>query len=204
MLRRILCVLSVLLASSSSALAAVPFTFSNGQVADANQVNANFGALVSALDALTARVDALESTTTASLAGTYDYFEVKVDVDQNSSSSFSIAGGGASGTVVLNANGTGTISLTSQYRQLTYNEQTLQCGNVANSGSVNVLSTDVAHFDTPETNNDSITWSLSAGVVTIATGDGDANFVVAGRILVEGISSTDGEGQNGVTLMVRR
>jgi hypothetical protein len=37
--------------------------------------------------------------------------------------------------------------------------------------------------------------------LTIATGDGNANFVVAGQILVEGISS---EGQNGVTLMVRR
>lgn len=178
-----------------SVFSQVPHTFTDGTPALAEEVNANFGALVSALDVLTARVDALESTTTASLAGTYDYFEVKVDVDQNSSSSFSIAGGGASGTVVLNANGTGTISLNSQFRQLTFNEQTVQIDGV------NVLSTDVAHFNTPETINNSITWSLSAGVLTIATGDGDANFVVAGRLLIESISS---EGQNGVTLMVRR
>ena len=173
----------------------VPHTFTDGTPALAEEVNANFGALVSALDALTARVNALESTTTASLAGTYDYFEIGVDVDQNSSSGFSIAGSGTTGTVVLNANGTGTISLNSQYRQLTFNEQNVQIENV------NVLSTDVAHFNTPETINNSITWSHSAGVLTIATGDGDANFVVAGRILVESIAS---EGQNGVTLMVRR
>jgi len=201
---RSFCVLAAFLASGSSALAAVPFTFSNGQPANAVEVNANFGALVTAIDALAARVDALESTTTASLAGTYDYFEVKVDVDNTGPNSYSMAGGGSSGTVVLNADGTGSVNLTTEYRQLTFNDQTELCGNVANSGSVSVHSTDVVHLNTPETNNQPITWTLSAGVVTVSTGDGDASFVVAGRMLIEGISSTDGEGQNGIVLMLRR
>ena len=192
---KLLLISLVVFAIPYSVFSQVPHTFTDGTPARAEEVNANFDALVSTLAALTARVDALESATTASLAGTYNYFEVKVDVDQNGSNSFSIAGGSASGTVVLNANGTGTISLNSQYRQLTFNEQAVQIENV------NVLSTDVAHFNTPETINNSITWSHSAGVLSIATGEGNANFVVAGRILVESISS---EGQNGVTLMVRR
>ncbi len=204
MLFRILCTLAVFSAVGSSALAAVPFTFTNGQPANATEVNTNFNALVQAIDALTARVDALESSTTASLAGTYDYFEVKVDVDNTMANSYSIAGGGASGTVVLNGNGTGSVNLTNQYRQLTFNEQSLLVGNVTNNGSVSVHSTDVAQFDTPETTNQSITWTHSNGVVTVTTLDGNSSFVVAGKVLIQGISSTDGEGHNGIALLVRR
>jgi hypothetical protein len=109
-----------------------------------------------------------------------------------------------SGTVVLNANGTGSIAVTSQYRQLTFSDQTQSVGDVGNQGSVNVHSTDVALNDTPESVNTSMTWSLSNGVVTVSTGDGDLSFVVAGRILIHGISSTDGEGHNGIALLVRR
>ena len=203
MLCRVFCVLAVSLAASSSALAAVPFTFTNGQQADANQVNANFGALVTAIDALTARVVALESSTTASLAGTYDYFQVETDVDTTAPNSYSIAGGGASGTVVLNANGTGSVNVTNQYRQLTFSDQSLLVGGVG-GGSVSVHSTDVTQLDTPETDNQSITWTHSNGVVTVTTSGGDASFVVAGKVLIHSISSTDGEGHNGISLLVRR
>jgi hypothetical protein len=43
----------------------VPYSFSNGQVADANQVNANFDALVEAVDGVDARVDSLENSGTS-------------------------------------------------------------------------------------------------------------------------------------------
>jgi hypothetical protein len=75
---------------------------------------------------------------------------------------------------------------------------------VGNQGSVDVHSTDVALNDTPESVNTSMTRSLSNGVVTVSTGDGDLSFVVAGRILIHGIASTDGEGHNGIALLVRR
>ena len=204
MLCRSVAVLALALATASSALADVPYTFVNGQPADANQVNANFDALVTALDALTARVDALEASTSASLAGTYDYFEVTTDVDGLGPNSYGVAGGGASGTVVLDSNGTGSVDITSQYRQLTFWHQSLLVGNVDNTGSVGIESTGVNLNDSPETINGSVTWSLSNGVVTVSTGEGDLSFVVAGRILIHSISSTDGEGHNGLALLVRR
>ena len=73
-----------------------------------------------------------------------------------------------------------------------------------NSGSVGIESTDVERNDSPETIDTSITWSLSNGILTVSTGDGDIGFVVAGRILISSISSTDGEGHNGIALLVRR
>ena len=138
MLSRSLAVLALALAAASSAQAQVPYTFVNGQPADANQVNANFDALVAAIDALTARVDALEASTSESLAGNYDYFEVTTDVDDLGPNSSGIAGGGAFGTVVLNSNGTGSVAITSQYRQITFWHQSLLVGNVDNCGSVGI------------------------------------------------------------------
>jgi hypothetical protein len=204
MLWRSLSVLALALAVASSALAQVPYTFTNGQPADADQVNANFDALVTALDALTARVDALEASTTGSIAGTYVYFEVTTDVDALGPNSYGMAGGGAFGTVVLNSDGTGTVDITSQYRQLSFWHQSLLVGNVDNTGSVGIESTGLNLNDSPETIDTSITWSLSDGVVTVSTGDDDLGFLVAGRILVNSISSTDGEGHNGIALLVRR
>jgi hypothetical protein len=204
MLCRSLAVLALVSALASSALAQVPYTFANGEPADANQVNANFDALVTALDALSVRVDALEASTAASLAGTYVYFEVTTDVDDLGPNSYGIAGGGAFGTVVLNSDGTGSVAITSQYRQITFWHQSLLVGNVDNTGSVGIESTDVNRNDSPETIDTGVTWSLSDGVVTVSTGDGDIGFAVAGRILVSSISSTDGEGHNGIGLLVRR
>ncbi|HEY8154201.1 MAG TPA: hypothetical protein VII72_08755 [Myxococcota bacterium] len=204
MLSRTLVALVVWMAVASSALAAVPYTFANGQPADATQVNANFNALVTAIDALNDRVAALESSTPASLVGTYDYFEVKTDVDSLGANSYGIAGGGSSGTVVLNADGTGSINVTSQYRQLVFSDQSLLVGDVGNGGSVSIHSTDVGQNNSPETVSLSMTWALSNGILTVTTGDGDTSFAVAGKILVHGISSTDGEGHNGIALLVRR
>jgi hypothetical protein len=204
MLFRSLAVLALALAVVSSAAADGPYTCVNGQPADADHVNANFDALVTALDELTARVDALEASTSESLAGTYVYFEVTTDVDDLGANSYGIAGGGAFGTVVLNSDGTGSVDITSQYRQLTFWHQSLLVGNVDNTGSVGIESTDVNRNDSPETIDTSVTWSLSDGVLTVSTGDGDIGFAVAGRILVSSISSTDGEGHNGIALLVRR
>ncbi|MBI5506084.1 MAG: hypothetical protein HY899_14910 [Deltaproteobacteria bacterium] len=173
-------------AFSTTALAAsVPHTFVAGTTASAAEVNANFAALTAAVTALESK---LGPQTMESLAGTYDYFEVKIDVDNLSATSKSMAGAATSGTVVLNADGTGQVDLSTSYRQLTFNAV------VTGDNTVQL-----AFFNTPETNNDAITWSLANGVVTIPEA---GSFVVVGQLLIQSIKNF--EGQNGITILARR
>jgi len=173
-------------AFGTAALAAsVPHTFVPGTTASAAEVNANFAALVAAVTALETKV---APQTMESLAGTYDYFEVKIDVDNLSGTSKSIAGGATSGTVVLNANGTGQIDLSHSYRQLTFNavvtgDNTVQLG----------------FFNTPGADSGPITWSFANGVVTIP---GGGDFVVVGQLLMQSMKNE--EGQNGISILARR
>jgi hypothetical protein len=178
--------LLVIALADGATAASVPHTFTPGTVASASEVNANFAALVEAVSALEAKVD---PQTAEALAGTYDYFEVKIDVDDLSSSSKSIAGAGTSGTVVLNADGSGHASLSGSYRQLALS-------GVDNAGDETV---DLNFASIPETVDDDITWSLSNGIVTI---DGAGSFAVVGRLLIESV--IDSEGQNGIVILARR
>lgn len=171
--------------ATAAMAASVPHTFAPGNLASATQVNENFAALVAAVSALEAK---LGPQTTESLAGTYDYFELKIDVDNLSATSKSIAGGATSGTVVLNADGSGQVSLSSSYRQLTFNavtggDQTVQLG----------------FFNTPETNNDAFTWSFANGKITTPEG---GDFFVVGQLLIQSIKNS--EGQNGLAILARR
>lgn len=69
----------LLIASFSvSADASVPHEFSNGSVADADEMNANFAALVATIEALQARVDALE-VANGSGSGLNDVLTVTTD-----------------------------------------------------------------------------------------------------------------------------
>ncbi len=171
--------------AATAQAASVPHTFVTGGIASAAEVNANFAALVDAVTALEAKVG---PQTAETLAGTYDYFEIKIDVDSLSASSKSIAGAGTSGTVVLNANGTGQLNLSTSYRQLTFNAVTTGDNTLQN-----------AFFNTPETNNDALTWTFSNGVVTIPEG---GSFVAVGQLLIQSIVNE--EGQNGIAILARR
>lgn len=174
------------LAFGTTALAAsVPHTFTSGTTAFASEVNANFAALVSAINALEAKIG---PHTMATLAGTYDYFEFKMDVDNISSTSTNIAGVGVSGTLVLNADGTGQINTSISYRQVTLNEVT--------TGDLTVQ---VGFLNPPMTENLAITWSLAGAVVTIP---GGGDFAVVGQLLIH--STINFEGQNGLTILARR
>lgn len=179
--------LSVMLFSTAAPAASVPHTFVPGGLASAAEVNENFAALVAAVTALEAKVD---PQTMESLAGTYDYFEVKIDVDNLSGTSKSIAGGATSGTVVLNANGTGQIDLSRSYRQVTFS---------AVNVTENDKSVQLAFFNVPETENGAITWSFANGVVTVP---GGGTFAMAGQVLIQ--SFLNEEGQNGITILARR
>ena len=186
LLRSIVLSALVLGPAGEAMAASVPHTFTAGTVASAAEVNANFAALVAAVSALEAEVDPQSAE---SLAGTYDYFEVKIDVDNLSSTSKSIAGAGTSGTLVLDANGTGHANLSGSYRQLSFSA-------VVNGDDETV---DLNFANTPEIVDADITWSYSNGVVTIPEA---GSFVVVGRMLIQ--SLVDTEGQNGLVILTRR
>jgi hypothetical protein len=187
------------LVSGAALAASVPHTFTSGTPAVASEVNDNFSALVAAVTSLEARLTALETTgvpapTMASVAGTYDVFEVSVDVDDlgtnGGNHGFGVAGSGSSGTIVFNSDGSGQINITKQYRQL--NLSAYEAGGFHYAG--------VQLNDAPETNTGAMTWTFSNGVVTA----GDTSFVVAGPVLIGRILSTDGQGHNGIIILVRR
>ena len=178
--------------NTATLAASVPHIFTAGSPALASEVNANFAALVTAVTTLETKVAALEAKvgphTTASLAGTYDYFEVRIDVDNLSATLNAIAGAGVSGTVVLNANGTGQANTSESYRQLTFNA-VVTGDNTVQVGFNNI----------PATTSQAITWSFANGVVTISGGN---NFVVVGQLLMQ--SMVNFEGQNGIAILARR
>lgn len=191
--------LLLLLSSAVFAETTVPYTFVSGTAAKASEVNADFAALVTAINNLEAKVTALEAkvvpSTAASLAGTYDVYEVTIDVDDLGIHSglqyYGIAGSAASGTAVFNADGTGQLNQTKQYRQLQFAQATYPD---------NQTNDHVSLADNPETDNAPFSWTFSGGVVTV----GDTSFVVAGQLLIGRVLSTDGQGHNGIVILVRR
>ena len=91
------------------AQASVPNTFVAGNPAKAAEVNANFQALVNAINSVSARVANLEGEITSSdLVGTYALHQFQTELGGGSSERVEVYTGG--GTVTLAADGTGTIS----------------------------------------------------------------------------------------------
>lgn len=136
-----------------TAATTVPHTFTSGTAAKASEVNDNFAALATAIDALGARVDKLEGTLTMSaVAGTYHLSLFSVSPYANSTSS-TIYGSNynlirtGNDTITLNADGTGTAS-----------------------GSVDIVNYEqaptaqVTHTNSPDSST--FTWTLSGGAIT--------------------------------------
>jgi hypothetical protein len=157
-------------AGASSAQTTVPFTFSAGSAAKASEVNGNFQALVSSLNALATRVAKLEGQiTTADVAGTYTISGLQTGLIPPQTVE-TIA---YSGSVTLAANGTYTAVLLGNGFDLV-----------------------VGGARTLHTTNDNLggTWSLSGNTVAL-TGDIPAQFATAagGRVLVtSSFNNTDG------------
>src|SRR4051812_7194615 len=102
----------VLLAGAAHAQTSVPHSFSSGQPARAAEVNANFQALATAINNLTARVDRLEgaAVTAANVAGTYQLFGLQTGIAPSGSGLIETIT--YTGTVTLAGGGTYTGSLT--------------------------------------------------------------------------------------------
>ena len=118
MFTRNLLVFLICVTTHFSALAEdVPNTFTQGTAANAEDVNANFTALVTQIEALQAQVAALEALnaapTMASVAGSYALVELGMSLRQNPDQPANVTSAGIgvfgnSGTLTFDVNGTGT------------------------------------------------------------------------------------------------
>ncbi|MDB5870890.1 MAG: hypothetical protein JWQ07_332 [Ramlibacter sp.] len=162
--------------------ASVPYTFSAGSPAKAADVNANFTALVNAINAVGARVSKLEGQITqADLAGTYSIqrFQAELGGDPGSHVAVYVAGG----TLTLVADGTGTF-----------------IGPAETGTQLNVQTRSVAPFTGAGGSSGPITWSYSGGVVNML--GGTLAVVAGGRLLIK-VGSTSSDGTAHVMLLTR-
>jgi hypothetical protein len=177
----IACFLAVA-AAAVSAQTSVPFTFSAGSPAKAADVNANFSALVTAVNGLTARVAKLEGQVTqADLAGTYSFqrFQTEIGGDPGSHVAVYVA----SGTLTLAADGTGSFT------------QSPEAGT-----QLNVQARSAAPFNGSGAADGNITWSYSGGAVNAF---GKTLAVVAGGRMLVGTGTNPGDGTAVLLLMTR-
>lgn len=174
---------SLTLSAPAWAQVTVPNTFTAGAPARAADVNANFQALVTAINALGARVTKLEPPTAAAdFAGTYAMQRFQTELGGGGSARVAVYTS-SDGTVTLAADGTATrTSSTEQGHQLNLPGDTL----TPFSGSSDAAG--------------AITWTYSGGKVTIFGG----TFSVAdgGRLLIR-TSANPADGTNVLLMLVR-
>lgn len=169
----------------------VPNIFVPGDPANAEDVNENFSALVNQIDALQAQIDALSAVPTmASVAGTYDFFDIGIDVLDQGNGSFAIGGSSGSGFAVLNEDGTGTLNFTESFQQLNINTETRQDQSVGTIETTSLLLN-----NDPDSGVESISWTLNGNTITVTSDDeGSTRLLGAGgRILVGTEGDSDGE-----------
>lgn len=167
----------------------VPNTFVAGENAAAAEVNANFSALVTLIDDLTARVNQLESDAPSNDVSGFSYMFSVSEVGFASSNGdlgfartdiCSIAG-----NITFNSNGTtGSISTTDD-----------DCSELVFS----LGSTRIEDLD-PEIETESFTFDQTGSTVTLTFTDEDLSFNVSadGNLLVSSNSFQEDEPENGV------
>lgn len=172
----------VTLSAAASAQVTVPNTFAAGAPARAADVNANFQALVTGINALSSRVSKLEGQITSSdLVGTYAVNQFQSELGGGASERVAIYTGG--GTVTLAVNGTGTLS-----------------GNTELGHQLNLLGGTLTAINRPQTTAASFSWSLTNG--TVAALGGTFSIVAGGRLLVR-TSANPVDGTNVLILLTR-
>jgi len=176
-----------LVSLGAQAQVTIPNTFTSGSSVSSSQMNANFGAVATAINNLAARVSKLEGVITAAdIVGTYTVSGLQVELNQNHIAHYTYAG-----TAVFAANGNFTLTTTATGQQ--YN--TLSETATVFSGSGGNTSTDTS------------TWALIGSTVSIG---GVFNYKVAdaGKLLILANSSivapTPSEPQSSVLLMFTR
>lgn len=173
----------------SSVNAQVPYTFSAGTAAKAEEVNADFNALVNQINQLQAQIAELSGNqTTITVAGTYDLFRLGVDADNNGSGNYSVGGSSFSGTITLNSDGTGSFSTNENDRRLNLSTSSSFNGTIGG----NLETTTFSFNASPQSNSGNVTWSLSGNQLTVTpTGDNPVTFAISGTVAV-GIEYAEG------------
>lgn len=171
----------VALCTAASAQVTVPNTFAAGAPARAADVNANFQALVTGINALGSRVSKLEGQITSTdLVGTYAINQFQSELGGGASQRVAVYTGG--GTATFAANGTGTIS-----------------GNTELGHQLNLPGGTLTAINRPQASGN-FTWSLSAGTVT-ALG-GTFSVVSGGRLLIR-TTANPADGTNVLLFLTR-
>ena len=169
----------------ASAQTTVPYSFSAGSPAKAGEVNANFQALATAINALSTRLDKAEGKLTAAdLVGTYRFQSLQPEIGTGPYVAFAVF----DGTLTVKADGTYSLQFSSKGLQLD-----IQGGNGNPlTGAVKSMS---------GSGVDGGSWSLSGTVVTL---DGTEKLYAAdgGRLLVGTTFDTSTNTAN-LTLLVR-
>lgn len=170
----------------------VPNVFTAGTPAKAADVNADFAALVAAINALTARVSSLEAagTGSGSIAGTYTLQTFEIDLDfapgtGSGTNAATILSATANLTLILNANGTATYSGPVQRSFLSFN------GGGVFSGPAD---------QSPVSGSG--TWSLSGNKLTLTGLPGTTVFTASSSRLFFHTAS-DTQGQPRLLILIR-
>lgn len=180
----------VTLSAAASAQVTVPNTFAAGAPARAADVNANFQALVTGINALSSRVSKLEGQITSSdLVGTYTINQFQSELGGGASVRVAVYTGG--GTVTFAADGTGTLS-----------------GNSTLGHQLNLPAGTLTAFNSPQLTTQSLSWSLTNGTViaSFTYGAVTKSFtfsVVAGGRLLVNTSANPADGTTTLVLLTR-
>lgn len=195
------------LMSGFTVLAEVPYTFTPGQAANAEEVNANFDTLVTQIEQLQTQIAALQALVNTpnvdSIPGTYDFVELSVQANQNGENDYGVGGSSATGVVVLNADGTGTVNSSDSNRMLNFFTQTKSVRTGGDSCCETVDSTSVQLGGDSSSDSGNFTWTYSNNVLTVTDENVMTFFPAGGRIFVNrGYDAT--EGRNSIVIVIRR
>lgn len=204
-----------LLSGAAVAQTALPHTFTAGAPARASEVNANFSALATAIDAVITRVAALEAPTLtmAAVAGTYRFASLELGISAfagtNSQGYLQVSPVRSSGTITLAASGGVTLTLTSEatHGRLDYSpapnhvHAQVPSGTTAGAASGSAVSSTFTRDTDPHTVTG--TWTITNGEVVITfTGAGTVRLLPgSGRLLI-GANREAGSDSDSYTLDV--
>ncbi len=162
----------------------VPNTFSAGAPARAAEVNANFGALAGAINALSARVSKLEGQISAAdMVGTYALKGLQVELAGGAGTH--VASYVYNGTLSLRADGTGTVGAAQTGTQLNF---------------ATVPGTRIS-ANLPSENTE-FTWTLAGSILTTTALNTPLSVSNGGRMIM-GVGASGIDGTSVLLIMTR-
>ena len=182
-------ILSIAVNTTVAAQTTLPFTFAPGTVAKASEVNANFQALLTAINRLEGQISA------ADIPGTYALASMGFYIDSTPQSGMMTNNArveqiSTNATATFNANGTFILT------QETTNGSALALDFLKNGSNVVTAQAVTQSAAPPPTGSG--TWSLSGRTLTVTTSNGGGTFTAAvgGRLFIGINPSPDNKSQD--------